>query len=171
MYGCINFIIDSTTTSTSIYTWHIADSFTTQHIQTRAGNTSSNMSDKTSPAGSTGGGLGVAVQGGKSKNKASPSRARSGSRGHSQSPSPRSRSHSKSRQVKLSTKFRKISQYSEGASYSPCWNESFYGHFHTFLDAIASLQFSTLVRPSVTLTLLTWDCKTVRLWDCKIVRL
>ena len=94
--------------------------------------TSSNMSDKTSPAGSTGGGLGVAVQGGKSKNKASPSRARSGSRGHSQSPSPRSRSHSKSRQVKLSTKFRKISQYSEGASYSPCWNESFYGHFHTF---------------------------------------
>ena len=112
MYGCINFIIDSTTTSTSIYTWHIADSFTAQHIQTRAGNTSSNMSDKTSPAGSTGGGLGVAVQGGKSKNKASPSRARSGSRGHSQSPSPRSRSHSKSRQVKLSTKFRKISQYS-----------------------------------------------------------
>ena len=62
------------------------------------------MSDKTSPAGSTGG-LGVAMQGGKSKNKASPSRARSGSRGHSQSPSPRSRSHSKSRQVKLATEF------------------------------------------------------------------
>ena len=100
-----------------ICTWHIAiaGSFTTQHIQTRAGNTSTNMSDKTSPAGSTGG-LGVAMQGGKSKNKASPSRARSGSRGHSQSPSPRSRSHSKSRQVKLATEF-----CQQGPFPSPCW--------------------------------------------------
>ena len=56
------------------------------------------MSDKTSPSGSSVGGLGVSTQPSKSKNKASPSRARSGSRRSSASRSPRSRSHSKSRQ-------------------------------------------------------------------------
>ena len=56
------------------------------------------MSDKTSPSGSSIGGLGVSTQPSKTKNKASPSRARSGSRRSSASRSPRSRSHSKSRQ-------------------------------------------------------------------------